>query len=354
MLSYIYIAVSVAVGFIVGWLTKRYFADKSLSELTFKLSRVQAVADARVSEEKQRLEAEFLEQSERFENHHGFEMARMQQKLESDLSAVTADLEDITSRYELLRERYSSEKTRWINAFNDWQKERNTLLSQHSAISRDLEIAKTNLDLVEERMHCKNTASDELIESLKNELESVRHSWWLDYHKLNKRNEETILVRDAELERRRQIQLELLLQVRELNAAPEAKSLLCQALEDAVVPDLSHGVVFIKKDLSSGIYHHVQDCTGTGDLILASKVFAEKAGFKACTCCAFVPSPDAGVLVYRSSFSSKTYHRQDCRNMRKGPSFEHVPLPITDALRLGLRPCGHCKPPVEPPFKVFF
>lgn len=326
MPSYAYIVIGIAVGFVFGLLINRHFSNKTISELSNKLSDTHLSYNAkfadevaiRVAKEKQLLEDAFIEREHRIKENCRIENMRLKSEYDDELCTEMQRLEEY----------YASA----------------------SAINSNKELARLKSENA--RLLKLKDADANQVDYLQNALDSVLHSWYHDYHKLNKRNEETIIARDSELERRRQIQHELLMKVHELTVVPEAKSMLCEALETATVPDLSRGAVYIKADLSSGKYHHADYCTG--NLVLASKVFVDKAGFTPCTCCTFVPQPDCSDTVFRTSASSSTYHKQSCHCIKNSFAFNHVPLLLTDALRLGLKPCGHCNPPAEPTVKVFF
>lgn len=361
MSSFACVVIALAAGFTFGFLVKHLLTAAKLAEANARAKKADSLADLRIAEEKKRIEAEYAQQAVELENrlmrdpHREKELEILRQnnaklnaelyKFETgllksnpdanrdvitELNAVRVERDQANMRYNLLKERYDKDKSRL-----------NDIVTNLANMRSELNQAIAARDQA-------NCRADEY----KKRIENIQCAWYKDASERDARLDRANLDHAAELDRRRNQQFELLQQLRQASFAPEVKSRLCAALEAVSVPDMSLGAVYVKRDLRSNVYHHAAYCTD--DLVLASTVFVQKAGFIPCICCTVAPAPDYDETVFRSSFGSRKYHRFECQHMLTSNPATHKPMPVTEALRLGLVPCKACRPPEEPQLKVFF
>lgn len=139
------------------------------------------------------------------------------------------------------------------------------------------------------------------------------------------------------VETRRARYNELLHELRARGYDIDTESLIAEMLEYPLTPDLSKGLVFVKRDLSDGLYHHHQYCVS--DLVLASKATMLDVGLCACPCCDLSDQPsDINVLV--SIYKTEVYHRPGCTLC----GVNVIEVPLSTALAEGRRPCRACRP----------
>ena len=371
----VYIVIALLSGFAFGYLVDYHLSSRRIAEANVRADMAKDRADKAdsranqaIAAEKKRLEAEYAQQAVEFENRlmrdpdrekelellrrdnaklnhelRKHESALYQSSVSqpqrndsqnrdavSELSSLRAECDQANMRYELLKKSYYKEKSLRESAESDL-----------AAIHSELNAAISARDQAHSQL-----------DDYKQRVEDIQYAWCKDASERDALLDKANLDHAAQLERRRDQQFEMLQQVREASYAPEVKSRLCAALESVSIPDMSLGAVYVKRDLSSNTYHHAVYCTD--DLVLASKVFVQKAGFRPCACCAVAPAPDYDETVFRSSFSSRKYHRFECQHMFTSDPSTHKAMTVTDALRLGLVPCKACKPPEESPYRVFF
>lgn len=343
MPSFTYIAIG-AVCFLVGYLIKRHSANKIISDLHTQISNANASYNAKVSEE---VSSKLADATKKLASEYEAREHKIKENCRRENARLKSEYDDELNREMLRLEKYYSNIDNSLSLVDI-----DNLKSSNNNLVAELNDTRNLLIQAQDKSAYYQKKYEDIARESKNAIESIQHAWYLDAQKRNSLLDETNLAHAAELDRRREEQFEMLSQVQEASYAPEVKSRLCAALESITVPDLSKGAVYVKRDLSSRFYHHADHCTG--DLVLASKVFVEKAGLRPCACVHVAPQPDHDETVFRSSFTSRVYHRVDCRHMFNSDPSTHRPLGVAEALHLGLHPCSACKPPDEPPYQIFF
>lgn len=158
-------------------------------------------------------------------------------------------------------------------------------------------------------------------------------------------------VADAEIVRDQRCSdeyLSLIDELRKVSYQPEVESRIMALLNHRSAPDLSEGVVYVKRDLSIARYHYIDHCDP--DLVLASKATMKKVGFKPCPCCYNVQQPVTDPLVALSSAAdSVVYHYVGSACIQHGGSV----VPLSHAISIGRRPCNMCRPIPNQP-KVWY
>lgn len=130
----------------------------------------------------------------------------------------------------------------------------------------------------------------------------------------------------------------LVADLRKFTYQPDVESRIMKLLNHPTAPDLSEGVVYVKRDLSVNRYHYRSFCDS--DLVLASKATMKRCDFKPCPCCFDALQPEADPLVDVSYFHSEVYHEIGAMCIKSvGRSIN-----LSEAMAKGRRPCKMCRP----------
>lgn len=127
----------------------------------------------------------------------------------------------------------------------------------------------------------------------------------------------------------------------------EIESKIEAILNRRTKPDVSLGVVYIRRDLSGNTYHHRMSCDR--DLVLVAKKTALFLDLTPCSCCSYIQQPLDDVIVLSSSSSSEVFHSADVHC----PGVYGKQVRLSEMLAYGRRPCKRCNPPTELP-KVWY
>lgn len=127
----------------------------------------------------------------------------------------------------------------------------------------------------------------------------------------------------------------------------EIESKIEAILNRRTKPDLSLGVVYIRRDLSGNTYHHRMSCDR--NLVLVAKKTALFLDLTPCSCCSYIQQPLDDVIVLSSSSSSEVFHSADVHC----PGVYGKQVRLSEMLAYGRRPCKRCNPPTELP-KVWY
>ena len=228
-----------------------------------------------------------------------------------------------------------------------------TIESHLDDCQRRLSISHQQLSEYESQLSASRcSSSEDWKDKYDNDICAILSSWHKDATRRTEDLECLKRVYAESIERRRLEQQSMLLEIRKANYSEETETALVSALENTALPDISSGVVFIKRDLSSNLYHHAGHCTH--GLVLATRAFVAKANYVPCACCEHVPEPPADKTVFIASSRSKVYHLMSCRHMLSSDLYQHKKMYVRDALNAGYRPCSICKPPSEPAYKIWY
>lgn len=149
-------------------------------------------------------------------------------------------------------------------------------------------------------------------------------------------------------ENRRQNSLMFLEMARKAPDEEQRNTYLSRVVQNALPPS-KEGLVYVPKDLDTGIFHREYVPCGVRHMVLASKKNLIAFGLKQCPECLHAAQPTGDPIVYASPSNTHVYHTVDA--ICAGYSAREIPL--SEALARGLRPCSKCYPPKEMP-KVWF
>lgn len=185
----------------------------------------------------------------------------------------------------------------------------------------------------------------------KRSIKRIRHEYEAkiqrdnDAHELLLANERAKFTSYKEtLDKERQ---SLLQELHASRSPAEIESKIEAILNRRTKPDVSLGVVYIRRDLSGNTYHHRMSCDS--DLVLVAKKTALFLDLTPCSCCSYIQQPLDDVIVLSSSSSSEVFHSADVHC----PGVYGKQVRLSEMLAYGRRPCKRCNPPTELP-KVWY